>query len=179
MKYSTNHRTYEYGGSQENRTRLLLEITAAITSIWGAERVGVRLSPISPANDIADSNPASLFIYVVEQLNQFDLLYLHLIEGATGGARQVEKGFDLQILRQLFKGIYIGNNGYDRELAVMARQQGLVDLVAFGRLFISNPDLVARLQSAAPHNELDANTLYGGGAKGYTDYPFLDVQKDG
>ena len=128
---------------------------------------------------LADSDPATLFTYVVEQLNQFDLLYLHLIEGATGGPRQVENGFDLQILRRLFKGVYIGNNGYDRELAVTARQQGLVDLVAFGRLFIANPDLVDRLQRAAPLNELDADTLYGGGAKGYTDYPFLGEQKTG
>ncbi|MDP3932621.1 MAG: alkene reductase, partial [Methylococcaceae bacterium] len=87
--------------------------------------------------------------------------------------RQVENGFDLQILRRLFNGIYIGNNGYDRELALTARQQGLVDLVAFGRPFISNPDLVERLKLNAPLNEWDADTFYGGGAKGYTDYPFL------
>ena len=173
LRDGTNHRTDKYGGSLENRTRLLLEVTAAIITIWGAERVGVRLSPISPANDILDSAPATLFTYVVEQLNQFGLLYLHLIEGDTGGARQVENGFDLQILRHLFNGIYIGNNGYDRELALTARQQGLVDLVAFGRLFISNPDLVERLQRAAPLNKLDTDTLYGGGVKGYIDYPFL------
>lgn len=173
LRDSTNHRIDAYGGSLENRTRFLMEVTQAVISVWGAERVGVRLSPISPANDIADSNPATLFSYVVEKLNQFGLLYLHLIEGSTGGPRQVENGFDLQILRRLFKGIYIGNNGYDRESAVMARKQGLVDLVAFGRLFISNPDLVERLQRVTPLNELDTDTLYGGGAKGYTDYPFL------
>ena len=165
LRDGTNHRTDVYGGSLENRTRLLLEVTAAVISIWGAERVGVRFSPISPANDIADSDPATLFTYVVEQLNQFELLYLHMIEGATGGPRQVENGFDLQILRRLFKGIYIGNNGYDRELALMARQQGLVDLVAFGRPFIANPDLVERLQHAAPLNEVDGDTLYGGAEK--------------
>ncbi|MDP3903505.1 MAG: alkene reductase, partial [Methylococcaceae bacterium] len=87
--------------------------------------------------------------------------------------RQVENGFDLQILRRLFNGIYIGNNGYDRELALTARQQGLVDLVAFGRPFISNPDLVERLKLNAPLNEWDVDTFYGGGAKGYIDYPFL------
>ena len=179
LRDGTNHRSDAYGGSLENRTRLLLEVTAAVVSVWGAERVGVRLSPISPANDIADSDPATLFTYVVEQLNRFGLLYLHLIEGATGGPRQVENGFDLQILRRLFKGLYIGNNGYDRELAVTARQQGLVDLVAFGRPFISNPDLVDRLLRAAPLNELDPDTLYGGGAKGYIDYPFLSEQKAG
>lgn len=179
LRDETNRRTDAYGGSLENRTRLLMEVTGAVISIWGAERVGVRLSPISPANDIADSDPSTLFSYAVEQLNKFGLLYLHLIEGVTGGPRQVENGFDLQILRRLFKGIYIGNNGYDRELAITSRQQGLVDLVAFGRPFISNPDLVDRLQSGAPLNKLDTDTLYGGGAKGYIDYPFLGEQKAG
>lgn len=179
LRDGTNHRTDAYGGSLENRTRLLLEITTAVISVWGAERVGVRLSPVSPANDIADSDPAALFTHVVEQLNPFGLLYLHLIEGATGGSRQVENSFDLQMLRRLFKGIYIGNNGYDRELAIKARQQGLVDLVAFGRPFIANPDLVDRLQRAAPLNEWDADTFYGGGEKGYTDYPFLGEKKIG
>lgn len=179
LRDGTNRRTDAYGGSLENRTRLLMEVTGAVISIWGAERVGVRLSPISPANDIADSDPSTLFSYAVEQLNKFGLLYLHLIEGVTGGPRQVENGFDLQILRRLFKGIYIGNNGYDRELAITSRQQGLVDLVAFGRPFISNPDLVDRLQSGAPLNKLDTDTLYGGGAKGYIDYPFLGEQKAG
>ena len=113
---------------------------------------------------------------MVEQLNKFDLLYLHVIEGATGGSRQVENGFDLQILRHLFKGFYIGNNGYDLDLAVTARLQGLVDLVAFGRPFISNPDLVDRLQRGASLNKLDEDTLYAGGEKGYIDYPFLDKQ---
>ena len=176
LRDCTNRRTDAYGGSLENRYRFLKEVTTAVISIWGAERVGVRLSPLSPFNDISDSTPASLFSYVVEQLNKFDLLYLHVIEGATGGSRQVENGFDLQILRRLFKGFYIGNNGYDLDLAITARQQGLVDLVAFGRLFISNPDLVDRLQRAAPLNKLDEDTLYGGGEKGYIDYPFLDKQ---
>jgi len=173
LRDSTNHRTDAYGGSLENRTRLLNEVTAAVVSVWGTKRVGVRLAPISPANDISDSDPETLFTYVVEQLNKFNLLYLHLVEGATGGPRQVENGFDLQILRRLFNGIYIGNNGYDRELALTARQQGLVDLVAFGRPFISNPDLVERLKLNAPLNEWDVDTFYGGGAKGYIDYPFL------
>lgn len=173
LRDGTNHRTDAYGGSLENRTRLLQEVTAAVVSVWGAKRVGVRLAPISPANDVSDSDPATLFTYVVEQLNKFNLLYLHLVEGATGGPRQVENGFDLQILRRLFNGIYIGNNGYDRELALTACQQGLVDLVAFGRQFISNPDLVERLKLDAPLNEWDVDTFYGGGAKGYIDYPFL------
>ncbi len=179
LRDSTNRRTDAYGGSIENRSRLLMEVTAAVITVWGAERVGVRLSPISPVNDIADSDPATLFVNVVEQLNQFNLLYLHVIEGATGGAREVENGFDLQILRRLFRGIYIGNNGYDREMAVTACRQGRADLVAFGRLFIANPDLVRRFQLGAPLNKLDTNTLFGGAAKGYTDYPFLSEPKAG
>jgi N-ethylmaleimide reductase len=173
LRDATNHRTDAYGGSLENRTRLLLEVTTAVVSVWGADRVGIRLSPISPANDIADSDPATLFTHVVGQLNQFGLLYLHLVEGATGGPREVENGFDLQVLKRLFKGIYIGNNAYDLDLAVKARQEGLADLIAFGRPFISNPDLVDRLRLAAPLNAMDKGTLYGGGAKGYIDYPFL------
>jgi N-ethylmaleimide reductase len=174
LRDSTNKRSDRYGGTLENRTRLLVEVTAAVVSIWGADRVGVRLSPISPANDIADSDPATLFSYVVEQLNAFHLLYLHLVEGATGGPRQVEHGFDLQQLRKKFNGLYMGNNGYDRQMAISSRQQGLADLVAFGRPFISNPDLVTRLKLDVPLNELDTATFYGGGAKGYIDYPLLD-----
>jgi N-ethylmaleimide reductase len=174
LRDSTNHRTDIYGGSLENRTRLLMEVTAAVASVWPADRVGVRLSPISPANDISDSDPATLFSYVVEQLSKFNLLYLHVIEGATGGSRSVEDGFDLQLLRKLFNGVYIGNNGYDREMAIAAREHNLVDMVAFGRPFISNPDLVARLKLNATLNKLDVDTLYGGGAKGYIDYPFLN-----
>jgi N-ethylmaleimide reductase len=173
LRDSTNHRTDIYGGTLENRTRFLMEVTSAVVSVWSADRVGVRLAPISPANDISDSDPEKLFTSVVEQLNTFNLLYLHIIEGATGGSRIVDNGFDLQILRKLFKGIYMGNNGYDRDLAISARQQNLVDMVAFGRLFIANPDLVNRLKLNAPMNKLDTDTLYGGGSKGYIDYPFL------
>jgi N-ethylmaleimide reductase len=178
LRDGSNRREDAYGGSVENRCRLLLEVTAAVTEIWDPQQVGVRLSPISPANDIADSDPAPLFAHAVGELNKFGLLYLHMIEGATGGARRVAGGFDLQILRRLFNGLYIGNNGYDRAMALSSREEGLVDFVAFGKLYIANPDLVRRLESAAPLNELDGDTLYGGGAKGYTDYPFLDGAKN-
>ena len=145
----------------------------AVTTAIGAERTGIRLSPISPANDCADSNPLPLFRYVVEQLNRYSLLYLHLVEGATGGPREVENGFDLQILRKLFKGPYIANNGYDLALAEKARDNELADLIAFGRPFIANPDLVHRLKVGASINTMNTKTLYGGGAEGYIDYPFL------
>ncbi len=173
LRDKTNHRTDAYGGSIENRTKLLLEATQAVVDVWGGDRVGVRLAPVSPANDIADSNPRALFSYAVEQLNRFGLAYLHLVEGATGGPREVEGGFDLQELRKLFKGVYMANNGYDLELANTARQYDYADLIAFGKPFISNPDLVERLHRDAPLNALDRDTLYGGDARGYIDYPAL------
>ena len=175
LRDKTNLRTDNYGGSFENRSRLLLEVVEAVTAVVPSDRVGIRLSPISPANDIADSNPQALFSHVVTQLNRFNLAYLHVVEGATGGPRSVDDGFDLQILRRLFNGVYIANNGYDLALAIQARQDNLADLIAFGRPFIANPDLVERLKTGAPLNELDPNTLYGGDARGYTDYQALNA----
>ena len=173
LRDCSNHRQDAYGGSIENRARLLLEVTQAVVEVWGGDRVGIRLSPLSPFNDVQDSNPQAIFSYVVEQLNQFKLLYLHLVEGATGGAREVEGGFDLQILRRIFNGLFIANNAYTRQMAIDAVATGHADLVAFGRPFISNPDLVQRLKLDASLTPLDPATLYGGGAQGYTDYPFL------
>jgi N-ethylmaleimide reductase len=154
--------------------RLTLEVTQAVVDVWGAERVGIRLSPISPANDCGDSNPEPVFTYAVEQLNRFGLVYLHVVEAATGGPREVEGGFDLQKLRHLFKGAFMANNGYDLSLAIKARKENLADLIAFGKPFISNPDLVERLKRGGPFNKLDRDTLYGGDARGYVDYPTLD-----
>ncbi|RAM65063.1 NADH:flavin oxidoreductase [Herbaspirillum rubrisubalbicans] len=173
LRDKSNQRTDAYGGSIENRARLLLEVVEAVTSVIPSERVGIRLSPISPANDIADSNPEALFSYVVQQLNRYQLVYLHVVEGATGGPREVEGGFDLQVLRELFTGLYIANNGYDLEMAVQARARNLADLVAFGRPWIANPDLVQRFQAGAALAQINQATLYGGGAEGYTDYPPL------
>jgi len=174
LRDGTNKRTDAYGGSIENRARLLLEVTDAIAGIWGSDRVGIRLSPISPANDIVDSNPEPLFTYVVEQLNRFNLAYLHLVEGATGSTRDVPGGFDLQKLRGIFNGLYMANNLIDRTAAIALRREGKADLIAFGRPFISNPDLVERLRLDAPLTKPDQATFYGGGVEGYTDYPFLN-----
>ncbi|MDQ2820887.1 MAG: alkene reductase [Pseudomonadota bacterium] len=171
LRDSTNQRTDAYGGSLENRSRLLMEVTTAVTGVWGSHRVGVRLSPVSPVNDIGDSHPQSLFTHVIQGLNGFKLLYVHMIEGATGGARDVEPGFDFQVLRRQFNGLYIANNGYDLALAEHNRAAGQLDLVAFGRLFISNPDLVRRLRLNGPLTAIDPDTVYGGGTHGYTDYP--------
>ncbi len=174
LRDSTNKRTDAYGGSRENRARLLLEVTAAVAGICGGERVGIRLSPLSPVNDIGpDSDPEATYSYVVDRLNAFGLAYIHIIEGATQGPREIPGGFDLQILRRCFKSLYIANNGYDLELALQARRGNLADLIAFGRLYIANPDLVDRLHIGARLNVPDRATFFGGGAAGYTDYPTL------
>ncbi len=172
LRDGTNHRDDAWGGSIENRTRLLREVTTAVAATIGAGRVGVRLSPVTPSNDISDSNPQPLFEYAVEQLAPLGLAYLHVIEGATGGARDIAP-FDFEALHQRFPGPWMVNNGYELGMATDALANGHADLVAFGRKFIANPDLVRRLREGAPLNEVDPATLYGGGAHGYTDYPAL------
>ncbi|MFN4311184.1 MAG: alkene reductase [Ferrovibrio sp.] len=175
LRDGTNKRTDEYGGSIENRARLMLEVTAAIVAEIGAERTGIRLSPVTPANDASDSNPQPVFNYVVEQLDRLNLVYIHVIEGATGGDRNFGAGFDYEALRRRFRNTWIVNNGYSLETAQQALAEKRADLVAFGRPFISNPDLVERLRRNAPLSPVDRATLYGGGAKGYTDYPMLEA----
>lgn len=172
LKDGANQRNDEYGGSVENRARLLLEVTAAVKDEIGAERTGVRISPVSPANAISCSDPQPQYDYLAEQLDALGIVYLHVVEGATGGSRDVSP-FDYDALRRRFKNTWIGNNGYDLALASTQLAQGKADLFAFGRPFISNPDLVERLKTGAPLAPLNPETLYGGGAQGYTDYPSL------
>ncbi len=174
LRDGSNKREDAYGGSIENRTRFLKEVVDAVVGVLGGDRVGIRLSPFSNANDIADSNPQETFAHAIRLLNGYKLAYLHLVEGQTGGPRDIPEGGDLGALYALFDGARMGNNGYDRASAIKAVEDGAVDLVAFGRPFISNPDLVARLERNAPLNALDPDTLYGGGVKGYTDYPTLE-----
>lgn len=174
LRDGINQRTDAYGGSIENRARLLLEVTEAIVKEIGAERTGIRLSPVTPANDAVDSNPQPLFNHVVEQLDRLGLVYIHVIEGSTGGPRD-NLPFDYGALRSRYRGAWIVNNGYDRAMAENAVANGRADLIAFGRPFISNPDLVERLRSDAPLADLNRATLYGGGAEGYTDYPTLSA----
>lgn len=172
LRDSTNKRTDAYGGSLESRARFLLEVTQAVVGVCGGDRVGIRLSPLSPVNDCRlDSNPEATYRHVIERLNAFGLAFIHVIEGATQGPREVLGGFDLQILRRTFRGLYIANNGYGRELALEARRRNLADLVAFGRLYIANPDLVQRLQIGAQLNVPNRATFFGGDSAGYTDYP--------
>ena len=173
IKDGANQRTDAYGGSVENRARLLLEVTAAVAREIGADRTGVRISPVSPANAISTvSDPQPQYDYIVDQLSALGIVYLHVVEGATGGPRDVAP-FDFDGLRRRFNGTYLANNGYDLQLASARVSEGQADLVAFGRPFISNPDLVERLKRGAALAALNPATLYGGGAEGYTDYPTL------
>lgn len=172
LKDGANIRTDAYGGSVENRARLLLEVTAAVVDAIGAERTGIRISPVSPANGVSSSDPQQQFNYVVDQLDALGLVYLHVVEGATGGPRDVAP-FDFGALRQRFKNTYIANNGYDLNLAASRLNDNKADLIAFGRPFIGNPDLVERLKNHTPLSAFDPTTLYGGGAAGYIDYPTL------
>jgi N-ethylmaleimide reductase len=172
LRDGTNKRTDAYGGGIENRLRFALEAVDSVLRVLPASRVGIRIAPVSPANDIADSNPAAVFGALVAELSRRKLAYLHVVEGATGGPRD-NIPFDFVALRKSFSGAYIANNGYDRRMAIDAVASGRADLIAFGRPYIANPDLVERLRIGAPLNELDKATLYGGGAKGYTDYPEL------
>ena len=174
LRDGTNRRTDAYGGSIANRARLLVEVTAAIATEVGAGRTGVRLSPVSPAGDSVDNDPQALFNHVVTALDALAPAYIHVIEGATGGARD-NLPFDYAALRRRFHGLWMVNNGYDRAMAMAEITSGRADLVSFGRAFIANPDLVRRLREDARLNPLmGRETLYGGGAHGYTDYPTLD-----
>jgi N-ethylmaleimide reductase len=178
LKTGANKRTDDYGGSIENRARLLLEVMRAIVEEIGGDRVGLRLSPVTPANDVHDDDPQPLFRHVMQQLAPLGLAYVHVIEGSTGGPREIDdRPFDYGAMRKAYedaggKGAWMVNNGYDEALAERALAQG-ADLVAFGKLYIANPDLVERLRAGAPLNSPDKATFYGGGAKGYTDYPAL------
>ena len=175
LRDSVNDRNGPYGGSIANRARLLLEVIQAVTAEIGAGRTGIRLSPMTTVNGAArDSNPQALYGYVVEQLAPLGLAYLHVIQGETGGVRfpaDAATPFDYDALRQRFPGAWMVNNGYTRDESIEAVAKGQADLVAIGRPFISNPDLVQRLRDNAPLNQLRADKLYGGGAEGYTDYP--------
>lgn len=175
LKDKTNRRTDDYGGSIPNRSRFLIEVVEAAIKAWSPDHIGVRISPVGTVNDIDDSNPEELFSHVAEQLSAYELAYLHVMENTVPGSPR-EDTYDLLMekLRKLYKGVYIGNSGYDLKLAINRQQDNLADLIAFGRPFIANPDLVQRFKIGAALNEPDNSTFYdGGGSVGYTDYPFL------
>lgn len=175
LRETANVRTDAYGGSIENRARLLIEVTEAVVKEIGAERTGVRLSPVSPAGGVVLSgNERAQYGYVVEKLDGLGIAYIHVVEGATGGPRDAVP-FDFVALRKAFRNTYIANNGYDVDLANAHLAEGKADLIAFGRPYIANPDLVERLKSGAPLAQINPATLYGGGAEGYTDYPTISA----
>jgi N-ethylmaleimide reductase len=169
-----NHRTDAYGGSIPNRLRLLDEVTAAVVGAWSGARVGVRLSPTGPYNDMSDSDPMATFAYAAEILNAYDLAYLHVVEALPGHMLAGPEGFRCALdMRTTFDGMFILNGGYTAELAESAISEGDTDSVAFGVPFIANPDLVERFRIGAELNPPDPNTFYTAGAEGYIDYPVL------
>jgi 2,4-dienoyl-CoA reductase-like NADH-dependent reductase (Old Yellow Enzyme family) len=167
LQTSTNRRTDDYGGSIENRARFMLEVTDAVTDVWGPERVGMHLAPRGDIHSMGDSDPAEAFGYVAEELGDRGLAFLAVRESVGPGRIGPE-------LKRKFGGVYIANEGFSRETANQAIAAGEADAVAFGRPFIANPDLPTRFALGAPLNTPDPSTFYGSGPRGYTDYPTLE-----
>jgi N-ethylmaleimide reductase len=175
LQDGSNKRTDAYGGSVENRARLLLEVTDAIISVWDGDRVGVRLGPNSKFNAMSDSDPAATFGYVAGQMKKRGAAYLHVIEPRIKGNVPIEEGLPPVAagqIKEIFQGKIIAAGGFEPDTAEEIVEKGEADLVAFGRHFISNPDLPKRIQLGLPLNPYDRATFYGGDAHGYTDYPF-------
>lgn len=172
LQDGSNKRTDDYGGSIENRARFLLEITEAAVSVWGGDRVGVRLAPSGSYGDMHDSAPEKTFSYVAEQMNRFNLAYLHIVEPRIKGIEVINEDEPIAArhMRAKFKGTIIAAGGFTKETAEAILRAGDADLVAFGRHFISNPDLPKRFRIGAPLAPYDRDSFYGGGAQGYTDY---------
>ena len=173
LKDGANKRDDAYGGSVENRVRLLREVLTAVADEVGAGRTGVRFSPFSNANAISDSDPMATFSAAMDVAEEVGIAYVHMVEGQTGGSRELDEGLSIEALKSRYSGTYIANNGYNRDMAIEAVDSGKADAVAFGVLFIANPDLPERLRQNAAMNEADQSTFYGGGREGYTDYPTL------
>jgi N-ethylmaleimide reductase len=182
LQDNSNKRTDRYGGSIENRARLLFEVAEALISVWGADRVGVRLAPSGTFNGMADSDPRTLFRYVAERLNDLKLAYLHIIEPRIKGGDLIAEGMGpvaAQELGQIFKGPIIAAGGFEPDTAEAAVANGIASLIAFGRQFIANPDLPKRIKLGLPLNRYDRSTFYGFDARGYTDYPtYEEVEAD-
>jgi N-ethylmaleimide reductase len=180
LQSHTNLRTDRYGGSIESRCRFLLEVTQAAIDVWGASRVGVRLSPYGIANGSGEAEPMPLYSHAIEQLNEFGLAYLHFIEPRSSGAGRAEVNWQgvpsaMVLYRPIWNGVLITAGGFTGEAAEAAIVEGHADAIAFGRIFISNPDLPLRLQHGYPLTSYDRKSFYGGDIAGYTDYPFYDA----
>jgi N-ethylmaleimide reductase len=176
LQSRSNLRTDQYGGAIENRARLLMEITLAAIDVWGANRVGVRLSPYGVANGSGEAEPMPLYSYVIKALDPLGLAYLHFIEPRSSGAGRAEVNWQnvpsaMVLFRPLWRGVLISAGGFSGEAAEAAIAQGHADAIAFGRIFISNPDLPRRLRQAFPLTPYNRATFYGGEEAGYTDYP--------
>jgi N-ethylmaleimide reductase len=177
LQDGSNQRTDEYGGSIENRAKFLLEVVAAVATVWGADRVGIKLSPSNTFYGMYDSNPKATFSYVLNALNRFNLAYVHLMEPneVDLGTRDVLHPVT-PLFRPIYKGTLITNGGYDKETGNSILASGDADLVSFGKLFLANPDLPKRFELNAPLNTPDPKTFYAPNEKGYTDYPFFEFQ---
>jgi len=176
LRDGTNHRTDEYGGPARNRARLTLEVTIAVAKVWGPDRVGIRFSPGGVFNDMHDSNPLETFSHVLHELNRFKLAYAHLIVSTEDDLRHGAVPVPLVAFRKEFQGALIVANGFTRATATQVLAEDLADAVAFGRLFIANPDLPERFRLNGALNPLNESTLYGGTENGYTDYPALGLR---
>jgi N-ethylmaleimide reductase len=178
IETGTNRRTDSYGGPVENRTRLLFEVAEALTPIWGPDRIGVRLSPLGKLNDIHDDNPETTFDTIAERLSDYGFAYLHIVNPAL---EQMHDGKEpdpralamVKLIRKKYRGTLIVAGGFQADTAARWLREGWTDLIAFGRKFIANPDLPERFRVGGPFNADDPTTYYGGGEKGYTDYPSL------
>jgi N-ethylmaleimide reductase len=175
LRDGSNKREDAYGDTVSKRARLMLEVTDAVCKVWGGNRVGIRLSPLQPFNDMHDSHPEETFSHVVRELNRFGLAYLHITEMGKEKPGAAGPDFDLGKLRKIWQGIYMTNSGYDLARSNAALAKGEADMVSFGVPFLANPDLPARLAQGAPLNPPDQATFYGGNEKGYTDYPFFNA----
>lgn len=173
LRDGVNQRMDAYGGTVKNRARFLLEIVDAVVGVWGNDRVGVRLSPSGTFNGMSDSNPEKTFSHVIQELDNRGVVYVHLIEGNEADARHGGKMVPTGIFRRLFKGVLIVCGDYTQDRAECVLAEKAADLVAFGRLFLANPDLVRRFAETAPLNAPEPATFYGGTEKGYTDYSTL------
>ena len=178
LQDKTNQRQDQYGGSIENRLRIVGEVIEAVAKVFPSDRIGIRLSPYGTFNDISDSDPVALFSAAIQKLNGYNLAYLHMIEPrstSAGGGDQVFE--DAPITSEMFRAAYQGKfltaGGYDQAMGEKVLEEGLADAVAYGRLYISNPDLAERFQKNAPLNPYNRATFYGGQEAGYTDYPTL------
>ncbi len=170
LRDGVNQRSDGYGGAMEKRARFLFEVLTAVTAAIGADRVGLRLSPLNSFNSMIDSDPLALVSFLADKLNAYQLAYLHVMRADFFG---VQKADVVTVAREKYKGVLIGNMGYTPEEAEKAIGEGKLDAVAFGTSFLANPDLPARIKAGAALNAPDSSTFYTPGAKGYTDYPTM------